>query len=51
LDDLVASIAACAASRIAHKLRDLEEEGETFKSVPPHELGPEGEMLPVDDEP
>ncbi|MBB5149251.1 phosphatidylglycerophosphatase A family protein [Ureibacillus thermosphaericus] len=51
LDDLVASISACAASRIAHKMRDLEEEGETFQDVPPMELGPEGEMLPVDDEP
>lgn len=51
LDDLVASIAACAASRIAHKMRDLEEEGETFQSVNPKELGPEGQMLPVDDEP
>lgn len=51
LDDLVASISACAASRIAHKMRDLEEEGETFQDVPPKELGPEGEMLPVDDEP
>jgi len=34
LDDLVASIAASAASRIAHRMRDLEEEGETFKDVP-----------------
>lgn len=51
LDDLVASISACAASRIAHKMRDLEEEGETFQDVPPKELGPEGEMLPVDYEP
>lgn len=40
LDDLVGSIAACAASRIAHRLRDLEEEGETFKDVPPIALGP-----------
>ncbi len=30
LDDLVASIAASAASRIAHRMRDLEEDGETF---------------------
>lgn len=51
LDDLVASISACAASRIAHKMRDLEEEGETFQDVPPKELGPEGEMLPIDYEP
>lgn len=34
LDDLVASIAACAASRIAHKVRDLEEEEATFDDVP-----------------
>lgn len=40
LDDLVGSIAACAASRIAHRLRDLEEEGETFADVPPIVLGP-----------
>lgn len=51
LDDLVAGIAACAAGRIAHKMRDLEEEGETFRNLPPKELGPEGEMLAVDDEP
>lgn len=40
LDDLVASIAACAASRLAHRMRDLEEEGETFADVPPVVLGP-----------
>lgn len=40
LDDLVGSIAACAASRIAHRMRDLEEEGETFADIPPAELGP-----------
>lgn len=40
LDDLVGSIAACAASRIAHRMRDLEEEGETFADVPPVVLGP-----------
>ena len=34
LDDLVGSIAACAASRIAHRMRDLEEEGETFAAIP-----------------
>ncbi len=39
LDDLVASIAACAASRLAHRMRDLEEEGETFADVPPVVLG------------
>ena len=41
LDDLVASIAASAASRIAHRMRDLEEEGETFADVPPVILGPQ----------
>lgn len=40
LDDLVGSIAASAASRIAHKMRDLEEEDETFADVPPVVLGP-----------
>ncbi|WP_097071946.1 phosphatidylglycerophosphatase A [Ureibacillus xyleni] len=40
LDDLVGSIAACAASRIAHRMRDLEEEGETFADIPPTVLGP-----------
>ena len=40
LDDLVASIAASAASRIAHRMRDLEEEGETFADIPPVVLGP-----------
>ncbi|MGE7090168.1 phosphatidylglycerophosphatase A family protein [Lysinibacillus sp. NPDC048646] len=40
LDDLVASIAASAASRIAHRMRDLEEEGETFADIEPEELGP-----------
>ena len=40
LDDLVASIAASAASRIAHRMRDLEEEGETFADIPPVILGP-----------
>lgn len=39
LDDLVSSVAACAASRIAHRMRDLEEEGETFEDVPPITLG------------
>ncbi|ARJ39869.1 phosphatidylglycerophosphatase A [Sporosarcina sp. P16a] len=33
LDDLVASVAACAASRIAHRTRDLKEAGLTFKDV------------------
>ena len=40
LDDLVGSIAACAASRLAHRMRDLEEEGETFEDLPPVVLGP-----------
>ena len=40
LDDLVGSIAASAASRIAHRMRDLEEEGETFADIPPVVLGP-----------
>lgn len=40
LDDLVGSIAACAASRIAHRMRDLEEEGGTFADIPPVVLGP-----------
>lgn len=40
LDDLVASIAASAASRIAHRMRDLEEEGGTFADIDPEELGP-----------
>ena len=41
LDDLVASVAASAASRIAHRMRDLEEEGETFADIPPVVLGPQ----------
>ena len=40
LDDLVGSIAASAASRIAHRMRDLEEEGDTFADIPPVVLGP-----------
>lgn len=40
LDDLVGSVAACAASRIAHRMRDLEEEGETFADIPSVDLGP-----------
>jgi phosphatidylglycerophosphatase A len=40
LDDLVGSVAACAASRLAHRMRDLEEEGETFADIPPIDLGP-----------
>jgi phosphatidylglycerophosphatase A len=49
LDDLVGSIAACAASRIAHRMRDLEEEGETFEAIPPVVNG-EDEEIPEDDE-
>lgn len=41
LDDLVASVAACAASRIAHRTRDLEEAGESFSNLPPDETMPE----------
>ncbi|WP_212391062.1 phosphatidylglycerophosphatase A family protein [Sporosarcina beigongshangi] len=41
LDDLVASIAACAASRIAHRTRDLEEAGETFEDITPDNTMPE----------
>ncbi|GKV67597.1 hypothetical protein NCCP2716_00950 [Sporosarcina sp. NCCP-2716] len=33
LDDLVASVASCAAARIAHRSRDLEEAGLTFEDV------------------
>ena len=45
LDDLVGSIAACAASRLAHRMRDLEEEGETFADIPPVDLGPQNEEI------
>ena len=41
LDDLVASIAACASSRIAHRTRDLQEAGETFEDITPDETMPE----------
>lgn len=41
LDDLVASIAACASSRIAHRTRDLEEQNETFADIEPEETAPE----------
>ncbi|SOC35130.1 phosphatidylglycerophosphatase A family protein [Ureibacillus acetophenoni] len=44
LDDLVASIAASAASRIAHNMRDLEEEGETFADIPPEVLDSDDEI-------
>lgn len=33
LDDLVASVASCAASRIAHRTRDLEEAGLTYTDI------------------
>ncbi|MFJ7825159.1 phosphatidylglycerophosphatase A [Psychrobacillus sp. NPDC096623] len=41
LDDLVASIASSAASRLAHRTRDLEEENETFADIPPEQTAPE----------
>lgn len=41
LDDLVASIAASASSRIAHRTRDLEEQNETFADIEPEETAPE----------
>lgn len=41
LDDLAASIAASAASRIAHRTRDLEEHNETFHDITPEETAPE----------
>ncbi|WP_342600460.1 phosphatidylglycerophosphatase A [Psychrobacillus sp. FSL H8-0483] len=44
LDDLVASIAACAASRLAHRTRDLEEANETFADISPKETAPESNI-------
>lgn len=41
LDDLVASIAACASARIAHRTRDLEERGMTFEDLSPEDTAPE----------
>lgn len=41
LDDLVASVAACASARIAHRTRDLEEQGKTFEDLPPEATAPE----------
>lgn len=41
LDDLVASIAACASARIAHRQRDLEEKGKDFKDIAPEKTAPE----------
>ncbi|WP_313891480.1 phosphatidylglycerophosphatase A [Psychrobacillus sp.] len=47
LDDLVASIAASAASRLAHRTRDLEEANETFDDIPPEETAPESKIKGV----
>lgn len=44
LDDLVASVAACASSRIAHRTRDLEEEGKSFEDLKPEETTPETDV-------
>ncbi|WP_088005712.1 phosphatidylglycerophosphatase A [Indiicoccus explosivorum] len=44
LDDLVASVTACASSRIAHRTRDLEEEGKTYEDVSPEEVAPESHI-------
>lgn len=44
LDDLVASIASSAASRLAHRTRDLEEENETFADISPEETAPESKI-------
>lgn len=44
LDDLVASIAASAASRLAHRTRDLEEANETFEDISPKETAPESNI-------
>lgn len=44
LDDLVASIAACASSRIAHRTRDLEEQNETFADIEPEATAPESNI-------
>ena len=44
LDDLVASIASSAASRLAHRTRDLEEENETFADISPEETVPEAKV-------
>lgn len=41
LDDLVASVAACASARIAHRTRDLEEQGRTFEDLAPEDTAPE----------
>ena len=44
LDDLIASVAACASSRIAHRTRDLEEQGKTFEDLKPSETAPEKDI-------
>lgn len=44
LDDLVASIASSAASRLAHRTRDLEEANETFADISPEETVPEAKI-------
>jgi len=44
LDDLVASIASSAASRLAHRTRDLEEADETFADISPEETVPEAKV-------
>lgn len=44
LDDLVASIASSAASRLAHRTRDLEEQNETFADISPEETVPEAKV-------
>ena len=41
LDDLVASIAASASSRIAHRTRDLKVPIESLADIPPEETAPE----------
>ncbi|TQR20195.1 phosphatidylglycerophosphatase A [Psychrobacillus vulpis] len=47
LDDLVGSIAASAASRLAHRTRDLEEANETFEDIPPEDTAPEANITGV----
>ncbi|WP_144509466.1 phosphatidylglycerophosphatase A [Bacillus sp. FJAT-22090] len=47
LDDLVCSIAASAASRLAHRTRDLEEANETFEDIKPDETAPEAKLKDV----
>lgn len=47
LDDLVASIASSAASRLAHRTRDLQEANATFEDIPPEETAPEAKIKNV----